>query len=557
MPWPLTEIEKRAVEAQSLPSFPINVEKIRRSVEALLSLFGRNGIFEEYTVHSFDHVYEMLKSLEWLVPSDSRRLLTKADWLFITLSCYFHDLGLLVTRDEFEARDQSDFRSFVQNNLFAGEDGPDYQAKVDELSPEDREKFLYQEFVRYHHAARVKDWIIGKPNMALGQAQSAADQIDQLLSPLDRIVRQDLANICESHNLDDLNSEEKYPLYRPYGSSEDEATNVQYVALLLRTTDLIQITKQRAPTALYKAINPKDPISQIEWLKQNGVKHIRPQPKTDRSGEINPNIQSDTIDVYADFSNPDGDFGLTSYLQYAGKELQQSYELAAKSKKSSERKLSFPWRFIDDGHIKAEGFIPRKFAFELDQERILDLLTGHTLYNDSAVVLRELAQNSIDAVRLQASEEKQDSNDVGQVRIHLDSKRSELEIIDNGTGMTQEVIEKHLLRVGSSRYQDDKFKEEHPNFSPISRFGIGVLTAFMVADTVEIVTCSTEDKQAREISLRSVHGRYLIRLLDKHTDPEVRSLLPHGTKFRLKLRASAAKVDVLTAIKKMGGNPEM
>jgi molecular chaperone HtpG len=397
---------------------------------------------------------------------------------------------------------------------------------------------------------RVRDWIIGKPNVALGQGQAAADQIIELLSPLDRVVRADLANICESHNLDDLNSEQKYPLYRPYGSSEQEATNVQYIALLLRTTDLIQITSQRAPTVLYKIINPKDPVSQVEWLKQNAVKHVRPQPKEDRLGDVSPDIQSDTIEVFADFDSPNGYFGLTSYLQYAGKELQKSYELAEKSKKASPKKLSFPWRFVDDGHIKTEGFIPRKFGFELDQERILDLLTGDTLYNDSAVVLRELAQNSIDAVRLQAEEERRESNAFGKVEIRWDSRRSELEVVDNGTGMSQEVIERHLLKVGSSRYQDEKFKEKHPYFSPINRFGIGVLSAFMIADTVEIITCNPEDKEAREIILRSVHGRYLIRLLGKQTDPEATALYPHGTKFRLRLRATATKIDVLSAVRR-------
>jgi len=48
MDWPFTEVEKHALEAQSLPSFPINLGEIRRTVEALLSQFGRNGIFEEY-----------------------------------------------------------------------------------------------------------------------------------------------------------------------------------------------------------------------------------------------------------------------------------------------------------------------------------------------------------------------------------------------------------------------------------------------------------------------------------------------------------------------------
>src|SRR5581483_4413377 len=112
-----------------------------------------------------------------------------ADWLLLTLSCYFHDLGLLVTSDEFASRDRSSFREFSETVLFAGPDGPDYRAKVNELSAERRDKFLYQEFGRYHHGARVRDWITGKSNVALGDAQAAADQINQLLSPLDRTVR--------------------------------------------------------------------------------------------------------------------------------------------------------------------------------------------------------------------------------------------------------------------------------------------------------------------------------------------------------------------------------
>jgi hypothetical protein len=41
MVWNLTDIEKRAIEAQGLASFPVNVEEIRRTVAALLSEFGR------------------------------------------------------------------------------------------------------------------------------------------------------------------------------------------------------------------------------------------------------------------------------------------------------------------------------------------------------------------------------------------------------------------------------------------------------------------------------------------------------------------------------------
>ena len=198
------------------------------------------------------------------------------------------------------------------------------------------------------------------------------------------------------------------------------------------------------------------------------MRHLRAKPKVNRTGEVDESIQSDTIEAYADFKKSDGFFGLTAYLHYAEKELQQSCSLIEKSKKKLPKKYSFPWRYIDDSHIKTEGFLPQKYGFELDQARILDLLTGHTLYNDSAVVIRELAQNAIDAVRLQAAEDGEASEKVGKVQIRWHSESSELEVIDNGTGMTQEIIEKHLLKVGS-RYQDAKFKEDHPGLHPVPK----------------------------------------------------------------------------------------
>jgi molecular chaperone HtpG len=164
---------------------------------------------------------------------------------------------------------------------------------------------------------------------------------------------------------------------------------------------------------------------------------------------------------------------------------------------------NFPWSGVDDSQVEAVGFIPSPFEFQIDQTKILDLLTGHTLYNDSSVAIRELVQNSIDAVRLQCATKKLESSLFGNISVKWKSSDLTLTIIDNGTGMTQEIIERHLLNVGSSRYQDPKFKERYPDFSPISRFGIGVLSTFMVADNVQIVTFHEEEAQGRQISLRA------------------------------------------------------
>ncbi len=546
----LTAAENRALAATKLASFPIQLHEVRRTVKAILDLFGRNNFFAEYTVHDFSHVEAMLDDLEWIIPESTKKAMSPADWLLIVLSIYFHDLGLVVTEAEFTNRDKAAFQAFCDNVLFAKDDGKDYKIKVEALGADQAERFFYQEFVRFNHAKRVRAWIEGTASDDLGYAHVQRDELTRLFAGVDADFRRDLAIICESHNLDDLDDTTKYKSFKPYGQKPEEAANLLYAAVILRTTDLLQITKQRAPSVMFRMINPTDPISQIEWAKQNAVKAVIPKPVVDKDGEVNPSLQSNTISVYAKYDNENGFFGLTSYLAYADKQLKYAHGCAQKAKSLTANKLDFPWSGIDDSQVEAVGFIPSPFEFQIDQTKILDLLTGHTLYNDSSVAIRELVQNSIDAVRLQCELDKTDPSLLGRISIKWNSADLTLTIVDNGTGMTQEIIERHLLNVGSSRYQDPKFRERYPQFSPISRFGIGVLSTFMVADNVQIVTFHEGEEQGRQISLRSVHGKYLIRLLDKAANSESSEIGAHGTKIVLKMRSSSKRVDVLETLRR-------
>ena len=120
MPWELTAAEKKAIEAQALSSFPINVEEIRRTVAELLSEFGRHGFFDEYTVHSFDHVHEMLKCLDWLIPGDTQAILTKGEWLLITLAVTFMTSGSLSHARNSSTGVNPLLRTFVRPFYFLG-----------------------------------------------------------------------------------------------------------------------------------------------------------------------------------------------------------------------------------------------------------------------------------------------------------------------------------------------------------------------------------------------------------------------------------------------------
>ena len=433
--------EQIAQKAEKLAAFGgLNLLHIKRSVASLLGLIGREAIFDQYTKHDITHIDEMLSNLEWIIPDSSKQAMSDADWLMIVLAVYFHDMGMLVTKAEFEARgeQESGFPAFCEHVLFAGPDGPDYKAKIDQLPGDEKDRFLYQEFVRNKHAERIRAWIMGQTKKELGLAETATVEVGKLLDPLGKQFRRDLGIVCESHHLNDLGDTDKYKVSQPYGNSDSETVNLQYCAVLLRTADLLHITSDRTPSIEFRTINPSDPISQQEWAKQMAVTRVRSKCGVNDEGEADETASRDTVEVHAFFTKEDGFFGLTSYLGYANEQLKKSNEWISKTLKLRLAKHEFPWRKIDDSNIETEGFIRDAFEFTIDQAKILDLLTGHTLYNDTNVVLRELVQNAIDAIRLKHFPNS--PSKLGRVAITWNSETRILSVQDNGTGMTQDII---------------------------------------------------------------------------------------------------------------------
>lgn len=153
---------------------------IRDQVEEILSSIGKFGIFEEYTKHDITHIDEMLGIIEWLIPSETKNIMTSAEWLMLTLAVYFHDLGMVVTKEEYNNRDSSSFKSYKEKVL-ADENLSEYTDYV--RSQDDR--FLYQEFVRENHAKRIKEWITGGSEVKYGITPEIKSIIDDILKNLD------------------------------------------------------------------------------------------------------------------------------------------------------------------------------------------------------------------------------------------------------------------------------------------------------------------------------------------------------------------------------------
>jgi hypothetical protein len=549
----ITAAEVNAGVASSLPVFSrFSLQATRDDLTHLLQRIGDAYVFREYTLHDFSHVERSLASLEWLVPDETRAAMTPADWLLTVLAVYFHDLGMLVTKDEYDARSRSSFPAFKEQVMTKLGKRNGYPTRLLQDLPDDElEVFLYEEFVRERHAERVSAWLIGDERRDLGVASDILRELQTIVKPLPDPFKRDLALICLSHHREDLYDLKKYKPNQRYGPGRMEVANVQYAALLLRASDLLDITSERTPSILFRIVSPSNPVSQREWAKQAMVRSVSAKVGLGRDFRPDPNAPKDTIEVFATFEEPDPYFGLTDYLRYAERQLQQCEAWSRHAAESTAVLHQFPWKAIDVSNVDVLGYDPTPFEFTIDQERVLELLTGHRLYDNTDVVLRELAQNAIDAVRIQhligATTEEGCGSE--KVEISWSSEDSVLAITDNGSGMTYDVIRNHLLKVGSSRYQDDSFREEHPDFNPISRFGIGVLTAFMISDEVIITTSHPAETHVRQLLLRSAQGKYLVRLLER-TSHEVPNLIrDHGTQVSLRIR-DASKISSVLAIAK-------
>lgn len=507
--------------------------------EALNTLGKVNGTFVTYTKHDISHVNKMLEMLDWIIPPVTKKNMTTVDWLMIVLSIYFHDFGMIVTSEEYNRRNENQLFQEFLIKLNMDSESKDYLDRTEKMSPDEKEKFFYQEFVRSQHAIRIREWITSSVSRYWGDSiKPLTDEIGDSLKKLPIRFKQNLADICESHHKDNLDDIKIYPLCQRYGDNKDELANVQYSALILRTADLLHITKDRTPSVMYKIIHFSDPKSVDEWNKQSGTFSVH--MKSREYNETDPD--SHIIKVSADFKEERPFFSLTEYVTYANDQIIQSKRWADNSQKNPDGKnYIFPWQGVI-GDIRVEGNAPHQMSFKLDRGRLLNLLVGHTIYNDPKVAIRELLQNSIDAVRYEYYLSKKNIElsvipqpEMGQVLVKWDPDKRELIVEDNGIGMDRDIIEYHLMRVGSSFYNTPKFQAENSDYSPISRFGIGILTCFMISDDIEIITCRKDG--GHRIKMSSVQGSYLLKKLD--TGSEIlEGLEPHGTRVKLMLRQS-------------------
>lgn len=130
--------------------------------------------------------------------------------------------------------------------------------------------------------------------------------------------------------------------------------------------------------------------------------------------------------------------------------------------------------------------------FRVDLRGIVDILSHH-LYSSEQVYLRELIQNARDAIE---ARRRLEPHHTGSIDITPSVRNEPMVVKDNGIGLTGEEMRTLLATIGSSSKRDD-FAAARRKF--LGQFGIGLLSCFLVADTVEVRSRSARTPDADTI----------------------------------------------------------
>jgi len=126
------------------------------------------------------------------------------------------------------------------------------------------------------------------------------------------------------------------------------------------------------------------------------------------------------------------------------------------------------------------------YVFQVNLGGMIDILSNH-LYSSPDVFVRELLQNAVDAI---AAKRKQQPGGRDEICLILteENGRPQLCFTDTGTGLTEAEIHRFLAVIGQSSKHDLQNGAVQEDY--IGRFGIGLLSCFLVSDVIRVQTRS-------------------------------------------------------------------
>lgn len=143
-------------------------------------------------------------------------------------------------------------------------------------------------------------------------------------------------------------------------------------------------------------------------------------------------------------------------------------------------------------------------TFQVDLAGLVDLLSHH-LYASPRVYLRELLQNAVDAITARRLRDP-----AAPAVVRVETGDGGLRVHDSGVGLTEAQVHELLATIGRSSKRDDLGFARHEF---LGQFGIGLLSCFLVAREIVVVTRADGADPVRWTGYDD--GRYLVERVEE------------------------------------------
>lgn len=330
-------------------------------------------------------------------------------------------------------------------------------------------KSLREEFIRSNHARLSKIYC--------HNTEQCFDA--EIMNNYGDLFSKIIGELCLSHDLDFKDAKSLLEKL-PGRYFDNEKADLEFISAMLRMADVLHFSADRVSNSLSYE---KGTNNNIHWVsKLTGLNFTI--VFEDNSVEISAN---------APCSKPEEYYFIKNYIKYVEGEIVN----LIKCKKTNELGIKIQDKVDIHGLVStSDEFTPAdELCIKMDQSNIIELLMGEELYKDKFACIRELYQNSLDACRcLQLNS----PDYVGKIEFGIDKRfkhgieRRYLYCIDNGIGMDMHIIQDYLLHIGHTFYSSSEFHQMRANsdnkFYPVSQFGVGILSCFMLCDLLEITT---------------------------------------------------------------------
>ena len=441
----------------------------------------------QYTLHDDRHLLRTTE-LMGLVLGSGLEQLNVIELALLILAAFFHDQGMVLSEDEFSSLEaDEDFQLFRDNWIV---DHPNYgetaaqmnlipcsEARKAELAGQlaELDAAMLTDYIRETHGHRSAEFIRSDYG-----SDKRMEVLNVNLAPF-------LATLCETHT---LHSEAIGPTpgFRYDEQIGTYTVNLPFLAVVLRLADILDFDRDRTPEVLLRSIHFTSAVSLLEWEKHRSVEGWH--------------ISSDLIRFTIRCKHPAYEAAARKYMDWIDRELAASKEICRMQPRDlSGYELNLPTQ-VDRSRIEPldDAYRSHDLEFSLSRDEVVRLLMTDKLYGKEHLCIRELLQNSLDALRyrkaLFSDAGVQWHEEMAELRHYVNADGYEvLECTDNGSGMDEEIIQNHFVRVGRSFYRSPFFERERNrlkasgnDFDPCSQFGIGFMSCFMLGDKITITT---------------------------------------------------------------------